>query len=151
MSLETIELWHRRARPEPTDHDFQVQLGCHLEEVLEMLGVIGIRGDDPKFDQWLQLLRTAFEALEELADALKQGRLRVEIMDRKQLLDALADQIVTAIGVGHCAEMRTAEAVVRVNTSNWTKFGQDGMPIRDANGKIAKGPGYQPPNLEGCY
>ena len=151
MSLETIELWHRRARPEPTDYDFQVQLGCHLEEVLEMLGVIGIRGDDPRIDQWLHLLRTAFEALEGLADALKQGRLRVEIMDRKQLLDALADQIVTAIGVGHCAEMRTAEAVVRVNTSNWTKFGQDGMPIRDANGKIAKGPGYQPPNLEGCY
>lgn len=44
MSIESIELWHKRARPEPTDKDFNVQLGCHLEEVVEMLGTTPISG-----------------------------------------------------------------------------------------------------------
>jgi len=33
MSIDSMYLWHLRARPEPTSRDFDVQLGCHLEEV----------------------------------------------------------------------------------------------------------------------
>ena len=40
MSTEIIELWHKRARPVPTDRDFNVQMGCHLEEIAEMLAVV---------------------------------------------------------------------------------------------------------------
>jgi hypothetical protein len=31
MSVDQIELWHKRARPKPTEGDFNVQLGCDSE------------------------------------------------------------------------------------------------------------------------
>ena len=37
MSLLTTQLWHARAKPEPTEDDVNVQLGCHIEEFVEML------------------------------------------------------------------------------------------------------------------
>ncbi len=68
-----------------------------------------------------------------------------------EFLDSLADQIVTSVGVGHCAGMKTAEAVTAVNRSNYSKFDKNGYPIFNDSGKIAKGPDYAPPNLEGLY
>jgi hypothetical protein len=70
---------------------------------------------------------------------------------RGDFLDSVADQIVTAAGAGHCAGMQVTEAVRRVNSSNWSKYDTNGKPIFDENGKIAKGPNYEPPNLEGLY
>ena len=75
---------------------------------------------------------------------------RDEEIDREEFLDSLADQVVTAIGAGHCAGMKTAEAIERVNVSNWTKT-VDGEFQRDANGKIAKPSTYVPPDLKGLY
>ena len=147
MSIESIELWHRRARPEPTARDFDVQLGCHLEEIVEML-------DTLMFDHGASMrgqLTLARTSLDSLSQALKKGYMTASIADRNGFLDSLADQIVTATGCGHCASMQTSEALRRVNASNWSKFDDDGQPIRDANGKIAKGPGYKEPDLEGLY
>ena len=62
---------------------------------------------------------------------------------------AIGDQVVTAIGVAHCAGMKGAAAVDQVNLSNWSKFTEDGEPIFNETGKIAKGPRYMPPNLDG--
>jgi hypothetical protein len=73
------------------------------------------------------------------------------IADRRELLDSLADQIVTAVGVGHCANMNVPEAVLRVNKSNWSKYDQDGQPIFKPNGKIDKGPNYVEPDLSGLF
>lgn len=143
MSIESIELWHKRARPEPTKDQFNVQLGCHFEEVCEMLAVINTTHNDT--------LVRARSALHWLADGLKSGHIEAEITDRKEFLDALADQVVTAVGAGHTARMQVAEAAVRVNRSNWSKFDVDGNPIFDENGKIKKGPNYAPPDLSGLY
>lgn len=141
MSIESIELWHRRARPEPTHENLAVQLGCHFEEINEML-------DTLKFDGGWNNLRYELRLL---ASRLKTGEEVVTIIDRKEMLDSLADQIVTATGVGYCAKMDTAEACHRVNSSNWSKFDENGQPIFNENGKIAKGPRYAPPDLEGLY
>lgn len=148
MSVDTIELWHKRARPNPTDKDFNVQLGCHIEEFREMLDCL--RGNDARADVALFEL---YEAAGSVADGLKSGALYASIIhgNREYFLDSLADQIVTATGVGHCAGMRVADACYMVNSSNWSKFDADGQPIFDANGKVTKGPGYEPPNLEGLY
>lgn len=143
MSVDQIELWHKRARPEPTVEDFNVQLGCHLEEIVEMLAVVNTTQNDA--------LVRARTALNWLAEGLKKGFIRADITDRKEFLDALADQIVTATGAGHCAGMKTADAVAAVNRSNYSKFDKNGYPIFNENGKIAKGPDYAPPNLEGLY
>lgn len=144
MSTEAIELWHKRARPEPTAADFNVQLGCHFEEIVEMMDCI-------KVIDASNTLAEARDVMSMLADWLKKGLITVEITDRNEFLDSIADQVVTGIGAAHCAGMKGAVACDRVNASNWSKFDHNGQPIRDANGKIKKGPNYQPPVLDGLY
>ena len=39
------------------------------------------------------------------------------------------------------------EAMRRIHRSNMSKLGLDGKPIRRADGKVLKGPNYEPPNL----
>jgi len=98
-------------------------------------------------DGKLTVLRDTIYAF---AHDLKTGHMEAVPRDRKDLLDSLADQIVTAVGVGHCAKMNVPEAVERVDASNWTKY-VDGQPVFDDNGKVKKGPNYQKPDLTGLY
>ena len=142
--IDNINLWHKRARPEPTEKDFDVQLGCHIEEFVEMMDALSIYFDDVP-------VAKALDTLENLADGLKAGVLTVSSMDRGEVLDALADQIVTAVGVGHCAKMDMVAAVQEVNDSNWSKFNYKGFPEFDENGKVKKGERYYKPNLKGMY
>lgn len=141
MSIDSIELWHRRARPEPTSRELDVQLGCHVEEFVEMLACV-------KLDSGWNNLRYELTLL---ADRLKSGQENAVVHDRKEFLDSLADQIVTAVGVGHCAGMKTSDAVDAVSRSNWSKFNDEGFPVFNEHGKIAKGPNYKRPYLEGLY
>ena len=140
--IDNITLWHKRARPEPTEKDFNVQLGCHIEEFVEMLDSLTIR---------VEGFGKAIDALEDVANGLKAGTLTVSSVDRGELLDSLADQIVTAVGVGHCAKMDMNAAVQEVNDSNWSKFNYKGFPEFDENGKVKKGERYRKPNLKGMY
>lgn len=116
-----------------------------------MLETLEVFVEDGDARQTAQALTHLHKLLTEFSTALKKQSLRVNVMDRAGFLDSVADQVVTAIGCGHCAGMKASEAITRVNTSNWSKFDFEGNPIRDANGKIAKGPNYVPPNLEGLY
>ena len=146
--LDQIQLWHERARPEPDQRAINAQLGTHLEEVCEMLETITIQyrfgGADPvtATDAYIHLLS--------LSRSIKSQSLTVICHDRKGLCDALADQVVTAVGVGHTLGIDVPGAAGRVNASNWSKF-VDGQPVFDENGKIAKGPNYQPVDLEGLF
>lgn len=146
-AIESIDLWHRRARPEPTHEDFNVQLGCHFEEIVEMLDTL-LFAVSPR-DQ--AKIRKAYDGLSHMAHMLKRGDITATINNRKEFLDSIADQVVTGVGVAHCAGMDGRTAVVRVNQSNWSKFDDDGQPIFNEHGKITKGPRYEPPNLEGLY
>ena len=138
MSVESIALWHKRARPKPTADDLRVQIGCHLEEVVEMLDALHFTQD------WGYLI----DELENLANLLKKGNTDVTISDKTALLDAIADQIVTAVGVGHCAGMDVVGGVDEVNLSNWSKFDQFGNPVFNEHGKIAKSEFYRKPDLK---
>ena len=40
------------------------------------------------------------------------------------------------------------EAMDRVHKSNMSKLDEDGKPLYRADGKVLKGPNYQPPNLK---
>jgi predicted HAD superfamily Cof-like phosphohydrolase len=147
MSIDQIELWHMRARPNPTEEDFSVQLGCHFEEVVEMIDELDFVNEDG-IEYEVRATRVALNAL---ARMLKSGELKANITNRKEFLDSLADQVVTAVGAGYCAGMKTVSAITAVNRSNYSKFDKDGYPIFNENGKIAKGPDYAPPDLEGLY
>ena len=141
--IDDITIWHKRARQEPTEKDFNVQFGCHIEEFIEML--------DSITPEYSEAMWKAVNELEKFANGLKDGSRKILIGDREGLLDALADQIVTAVGVGVCAGMDMPKAVAEVNASNWSKFDYRGYPEFDENGKIKKGERYRKPNLEGFY
>ena len=146
MTDLTIKSWFEQAMPEPTIQNFQVQLGCHFEEVTEMLAELRIVGmTRGGLDS---TLRDAFHVLNKLSSVLKQGELTVVPLSRERLLDSICDQNVTGIGVAHVLGMDIEGALNEVNQSNWSKF-VDGKPIFDNNGKIKKGPNYKEPKLAG--
>ena len=144
-AIESIDLWHTRARPQPTPEHFNVQLGCHFEEIEEMFDALAFDFDTA------HIASEARAYVKLLAERLKSGKGNAAIHGRKDFLDSIADQVVTGIGTAHCAGMDGRTAVVRVNQSNWSKYDDDGQPIFNEHGKIAKGPRYAPPDLEGLY
>ena len=143
MSIKNTQDWFREAVPNPDNRTLAVQLGCHFEEVAEMLEALMIRDihGDPS------LYRYAKDAMESLADALKNGQCSVAGINSLMLLDSLTDQQVTGIGVGYMLGFDMEGALNEVNSSNWSKF-EDGKPVFNEHGKIAKGKDYTPPNLE---
>lgn len=144
MAIKEILNWHQSAIPNPTKDNQRVILGVHFEECSEMLETIHMEYGD------IISLKpaVAHNYLTTLADTLKKNKeVEVIITDRKELLDSLADQIVTAIGVGYMHGFDILGAIAEVSRSNDSKF-VDGKPIFDINGKIAKGPNYFKPNLE---
>ena len=149
MSTDLIHMWHKRARPKPDDRAFNVQLGCHFEEIAEMMETLRIYAPGANANGAETKL---YIHLKDMAAQLKSGERVAVIYDRKEFLDAMADQVVTSIGVAYCAGMQPTEAIRRVNTSNWTKIDTvTGDFLRDGQGKIMKPSGYQPPDLEGLY
>ncbi|AUR94756.1 NTP pyrophosphohydrolase-like domain [Vibrio phage 1.198.B._10N.286.54.F4] len=137
MSLEKTKQWFEQAIPEPTLEQATIQLGCHMEEFNEMMDSIGYS--------------SITEEMEAVSDSFKMSYAHqvgaVENCDKEALLDALVDQIVTAVGVGHMMRMDVLGALEEINRSNFSKF-EDGKPVFDANGKITKGKDYVKPNLE---
>ena len=134
--ISDIKGWFELAVPTPTDKNRAVQLGVHFEEVGEMLQTL------PTHHPCLR------DDLEDIANKFKKHHAGVDAneVDRTELLDALCDQIVTAVGVAHMFGMDIEGALAEVNRSNWSKF-VDGKPVFDTNGKIAKPTTYSKPDL----
>ena len=144
--MKNTKQWFEAAVPNPTAKNLEVQLGCHLEEVSEMMvGFIVESNDSDTIVDWFKHL--AME-IDKVASELKQGKYTITNVDANAVLDGITDQQVTAIGIGHMLGMDTAGALAEVDRSNFSKFGKDGQPIFDENGKIKKGPHYVKPNLE---
>jgi predicted HAD superfamily Cof-like phosphohydrolase len=141
--LHETEKWFATAKPHPLDRDFQVQLGCHFEEIHEMLEAL-----EPADTRSMATVEATAAHVKILADLLKAGAVTLKVKDRVDLLDALADQIVTAVGVGHMDGLPVAEALVEVNRSNNSKF-LNGKPLFNHFGKIMKGPDYRKPDIAG--
>lgn len=137
--------WFKQALPNPTATNFTVQLGCHLEELVETLEALVMDSDDR------QNVVTAYEAIDSikrLANSLKVGSVYVAAVSSvDEMIDGLADQHVTLTGLAHIVNLDFDGAKAEVDRSNFSKF-VDGKAIFNENGKIAKGPDYTPPNLE---
>lgn len=65
------------------------------------------------------------------------------------MVDALADLVYIAYGTAHVFGVDLDEVIREVHRSNMSKLGEDGRPIYREDGKVLKGPGYFPPNIEG--
>ena len=136
--IHSIKEWFKAAKPNPSTADACVQIGCHYEEVSEMSAVLydGVRFALASTAILYKINHSEYlVAVEELStDA------------RVELLDALCDQIVTAVGVAYMMGMDIEGALAEVNRSNWSKF-EGGVPVFNEQGKIAKGVEYTPPEL----
>jgi DNA-binding transcriptional MerR regulator len=143
--LANTKIWFTRVRPEPNDQHFHSQLGCHLEEIAEMLEELETTGLD---DTTMDLRAFAENAIHDLAEHLKAAAkeqisvVKVPAERRAKFLDSLCDQIVTGTGVAHTLNMDIINGMQAVNLSNYSKFGDDGQPIYDENMKMTKGPSY---------
>lgn len=156
-SLETIVEWFKAAKPSPTRFDLSVQVGCHLEEVLEMLEGFDFSStnlDQESVQYYDHLVMAAITEMGALSAALKAGLVHARAKDREAILDATRDQCVTGVGIDYMMGANTVGAQAEVNRSNWSKF-EDGAPVFGKFGKIAKGKDYTPPSLgrfvEQCF
>ncbi|WP_241362608.1 hypothetical protein [Escherichia coli] len=102
----------------------------------------------PTSEAYMQVLAEAQIALSKLSELMKTDHMAIfpANSDRQGLLDSLADQIVTATGVGTFLGMNVPGALAEVNRSNYSKF-EDGEPVFNENKKVMKGKDYTPPDL----
>jgi hypothetical protein len=147
-TIQSICDWHAAARPQPTSRDFSVQLGCHFEEVAEMIDDLTFHVGS--FEPLPGGLTVLAACLKLFADQLKSGETVATVNDPENFLKELCDQVVTAAGVAHCAGMAFPRALSEVHRSNFSKM-ENGKFLRDENGKIIKGEHYRKPNLEGMW
>lgn len=66
-----------------------------------------------------------------------------------QIADALGDLEYVINGMAIGTGIPLPKVVKEIHRSNMTKLGVDGKPIYREDGKILKGPGYEPPSLQG--
>lgn len=84
-----------------------------------------------------------FEFFEAYENCLKDLS---NLRSREFGLKELADIVVTAFQFAAAAGWELDEAVARVHRSNMSKL-VDGKPLKREDGKVLKGPNYQPPYL----
>lgn len=101
--------------------------------------ISSVNKDDAK------IIASLNDAIVYVANRVKQNG-GIVVKDRIGLLDSLADQIVTATGVGTFLGMNVPGALAEVNRSNYSKF-EDGEPVFNENKKVMKGKDYTPPDL----
>lgn len=143
MSIQSIIRWFEIAKPNPTERDVLTQIGCHFEEIQEFIMATTHAKAQAYADE-----------VGELTDFYKAGNVlnTLDTVDDVAMLDALCDQVVTAIGVGVLLGYDMAKAIKEVDRSNWTKFAKDDngrpVPYIRPDGKIGKNPEtYQEPQL----
>lgn len=136
--------WFAAAKPNPTTEDLAVQIGCHFEEVAEMVMALDVCYEANRWG--IGGLAEEFKCKDAgFVEVLERVKVSREM--RRALLDAIIDQAVTGQGICQFLGMDYFGALAEVNRSNWSKF-EDGKPVFDENGKIKKGKDYTPPDLD---
>ena len=72
----------------------------------------------------------------------------MDINSRADCLKELADLVYVCAQYAENMDWDLEQALRRVHESNMSKLDDEGKPIRRADGKIMKGPNYQPPDLQ---
>ena len=90
--------------------------------------------------------RLIVEEFKEFLEA-EQQLLYGFVRNSEDCLKELADLVYVCYQYAANLNWDLDAAMDRVHQSNMSKLGEDGKPIRREDGKILKGPNYQPPNL----
>ena len=86
------------------------------------------------------------EEFKEFLDAENQLLLGLTV-NAADCLKELSDLVYVAYQYAENMGWDLDEALNRVHQSNMSKLGEDGNPIYREDGKVLKGPDYQPPTL----
>lgn len=115
----------------PEDDRQQLRLDLILEEALELADAMGFRVDE---------VQTYIGRMISRGPVFKP--------DLVGVADALGDLDYVVNGAAIEYGIDLPKVTAEVHRSNMTKLGADGKPIYREDGKILKGEGYEPPNLE---
>ena len=72
-------------------------------------------------------------------------------LDKAALTKELADILYVVYGFAVTFGLPIDEVFERVHRSNMSKLGDDGKPLYRDDGKVLKGPNYQPPKLDDLF
>jgi len=89
-----------------------------------------------------EAVRAVHNAIYMKKGAATQRRCKANLLKELCDLQYVLDSMFVTFGLPKDAAFK------RVHDSNMTKLGDDGRPIRREDGKILKGPNYQPPEME---
>lgn len=147
-TINQIKSWFEKAIPQPTDRNIHTQIGVHLEEVAEMVKAFEPAGKSNRVQERIAFTHDVLNHIQEQIKLYREdSQIDVKNVNREELLDALCDQIVTAIGMAHMFGLDITGGLKEVADSNDSKFDEDGNPIFNDHMKIMKGPNYFAPNL----
>ena len=90
------------------------------------------------------MTKLRLDLIDEEVDELKEA---IADNDMIGIADALADILYVVYGAGLTYGLNLDVIFREVHRSNMTKLDDDGNPIKNAAGKIVKGPNYEPPQL----
>ena len=76
-----------------------------------------------------------------------QNMILMHPQDREACLKELSDLVYVCAQYAENMDWDLEQALRRVHKSNMSKLGEDGKPIYREDGKVLKGPNYQPPDL----
>lgn len=127
-----VRLWNKLVEEETAELLDAIREGDKLNALKELADVIYV------------MMGAALVEPEDLSGLL--SRMENDRMD-KAIAEAV-DAVDEAYRVFGFKGDVVAEAFARVHKSNMSKLDDDGKPIRREDGKIMKGPNYQPPVLD---
>jgi predicted HAD superfamily Cof-like phosphohydrolase len=93
-----------------------------------------------------ELETTTGQRFKEFLDAENQLIMGLTV-NSAECLKELADLVYVCYQYAENLDWDLDKALDRVHESNLSKLGEDGNPIYREDGKVLKGPNYQPPNL----
>jgi predicted HAD superfamily Cof-like phosphohydrolase len=91
-----------------------------------------------------ELARLRQALIDEEVDELRAAAVAGDVVE---IADALADIVYVAYGTARVYGIDLDAVLDEVHSSNMTKLGADGRPVRRADGKVLKGPDYRPPDI----
>jgi predicted HAD superfamily Cof-like phosphohydrolase len=111
-----------------------------LEEVLEFGRAVGVapyvQMGDEEFQQFItKTVREGFY--------IDEGALVL----LEDAADALGDIDYVCQGANLCFGFPAEDVVAEIHRANMSKLGEDGRPIKDASGRVVKGPNFTPPDI----
>lgn len=135
--------WLINCGKEPSPENLSVQIGCHIEEMVEFMSTLDLQG--------LMVAHEIKDALQSLSYLGSLAKSRTKVIGfkdgaRTEALDALCDAEVTGNGVAYLAGFNKPLADWAVLAANDAKL-VDGKPVILEGGKIGKPEGWKPPDL----